>query len=84
MEYVHGYSANETTRLTDQATSLTELLHADTVYPAGSRVLEADMASWAAGIRDLYRTAEDEGTFCYTFLEAAGPRGDTSADDGAG
>jgi len=40
-DYVHGYSAKESTRLTDQATTLTELLHADTIYPAGSRVLEA-------------------------------------------
>jgi SAM-dependent methyltransferase len=40
-DYVHGYSARESTRLTDQATTLTELLHADTVYPPGSRVLEA-------------------------------------------
>jgi len=39
--YVHGYSAGEETRLHDQATTLTELLHADTRYPAGSRVLEA-------------------------------------------
>ncbi len=41
LDYVHGYSAKESTRLTDQATTLTELLHADTVYPAGSLVLEA-------------------------------------------
>jgi SAM-dependent methyltransferase len=41
MDYVHGYSAREGTRLTDQATSLTGLLHADTRYPAGSLVLEA-------------------------------------------
>jgi SAM-dependent methyltransferase len=40
-DYVHGYSAQESTRLTDQATTLTELLHADTLYPPGSRVLEA-------------------------------------------
>ncbi len=39
--YVHGYSAGEETRLQDQATTLTGLLHADTRYPAGSRVLEA-------------------------------------------
>ncbi len=39
--YVHGYSAGEETRLHDQATTLTGLLHADTRYPAGSRVLEA-------------------------------------------
>jgi SAM-dependent methyltransferase len=41
IDYVHGYSAKEHTRLTDQATTLTELLHADTVYPPGSLVLEA-------------------------------------------
>jgi SAM-dependent methyltransferase len=39
--YVHGYSARESDRLTDQARTLTELLHHDTHYPAGSRVLEA-------------------------------------------
>jgi ubiquinone/menaquinone biosynthesis C-methylase UbiE len=41
MNYVHGYSTQENTRLVDQATTLTELLHHDTVYPAGSKVLEA-------------------------------------------
>lgn len=39
--YVHGYSARESERLTDQAQTLTDLLHQDTHYPAGSRVLEA-------------------------------------------
>ena len=39
--YVHGYSARESERLADQAETLTELLHHDTQYPAGSRVLEA-------------------------------------------
>jgi SAM-dependent methyltransferase len=39
--YVHGYSARESTRLADQAQTLTELLHHDTYYSAGSRVLEA-------------------------------------------
>ncbi len=41
IDYVHGYSAKENTRLSDQATTLTELLHADTRYPPGSLVLEA-------------------------------------------
>lgn len=41
LEYVHGYSAEEAVRLRDQASTLTELLHFDTRYPAGSRVLEA-------------------------------------------
>ena len=39
--YVHGYHRREETRLMDQATTLTDLLHSDTVYPPGSSVLEA-------------------------------------------
>lgn len=39
--YVHGYDERESIRLQDQASTLVELLHADTGYPAGSRVLEA-------------------------------------------
>lgn len=38
--YVHGYGSAESLRLQDQASTLAELLHADTAYPAGSRVLE--------------------------------------------
>lgn len=40
-KYVHGYDQRENIRLQDQASTLVELLHADTAYPAGSRVLEA-------------------------------------------
>jgi SAM-dependent methyltransferase len=40
-DYVHGYSERESTRLLDQAGTLTELLHGDTRYPPGSLVLEA-------------------------------------------
>jgi SAM-dependent methyltransferase len=39
--YVHGYSSRESERLADQAQTLTDLLHDDTRYPAGARVLEA-------------------------------------------
>ena len=39
--YVHGYDPRENLRLQDQASTLVELLHADTAYPPGSRVLEA-------------------------------------------
>jgi ubiquinone/menaquinone biosynthesis C-methylase UbiE len=39
--YVHGYDPRENERLQDQAGTLVDLLHADTAYPAGSRVLEA-------------------------------------------
>ena len=40
-QYVHGYSEKESSRLFDQANTLTELLHHDTHYPPGSVVLEA-------------------------------------------
>jgi ubiquinone/menaquinone biosynthesis C-methylase UbiE len=39
--YVHGYSEREAERLYDQANSVRELLHHDTVYLASCRVLEA-------------------------------------------
>jgi len=39
--YVHGYDPIENLRLQDQATTLVELLHSDTHFPLGSRVLEA-------------------------------------------
>ena len=125
--YVHGYDPRENVRLQDQASTLAELLHWDTSYPAGSRVLEAgcgvgaqtvtlaknspqasiisidisqaslDQAkgnleaagitnvhfqqgdifhlpfkpgSFDQGIKDLYRAAEEDGVFCYTFFKA--------------
>ncbi|MGA1864878.1 MAG: methyltransferase domain-containing protein [bacterium] len=41
MKYVHGYNQRENIRLQDQASTLIELLHSDTFYEPGSRVLEA-------------------------------------------
>ncbi len=41
MKYVHGYDSRESRRLNDQANTLVELLHSDTSYQAGSRILEA-------------------------------------------
>jgi len=38
---VHGYHSRENVRLQDQADTLVNLLHSDTTYPPGSRVLEA-------------------------------------------
>ena len=46
-DYVHGYSDREAERLSDQARTLTSLLHYDTRYPAGSRVLEAGCGTGA-------------------------------------
>jgi SAM-dependent methyltransferase len=39
--YVHGYHPRENERLQDQAGTLVDLLHSDTAYPGGSKVLEA-------------------------------------------
>jgi SAM-dependent methyltransferase len=47
MAYVHGYGAREAQRLQDQASTLAGLLHWDTVYPAGSAVLEAGCGTGA-------------------------------------
>jgi hypothetical protein len=33
-----------------------------------------DEATWDKGIRDLYRTAEADGTFCYAFFKAVARR----------
>ena len=41
LDYVHGYSGRENERLLDQAHTLGELLHHDTIYPPGSHILEA-------------------------------------------
>jgi SAM-dependent methyltransferase len=40
-EYVHGYSEREALRLAEQADTLEGLLHYDTIYPPGVRILEA-------------------------------------------
>lgn len=40
-KYVHGYDQRENIRLQDQAATLVELLHVDTLFPPDSRVLEA-------------------------------------------
>ena len=45
--YVHGYSERETVRLTDQAKTLEGLLHCDSHFPEGSRVLEAGCGTGA-------------------------------------
>ena len=45
--YVHGYSKKESNRLADQAGTLAEILHFDTIYPPGSRVLEAGCGTGA-------------------------------------
>jgi SAM-dependent methyltransferase len=39
--YVHGYDRREAQRLQDQATTLVDLLHSDSIYPDGHTILEA-------------------------------------------
>jgi SAM-dependent methyltransferase len=56
-EYVHGYSGGERTRLIDQATTLTELLHFDTSYPSGSLILEAGCGVGAQTVTLATRSA---------------------------
>ncbi len=41
ISYIHGYDPKENNRLQDQASTLVELLHSDTSYPASSAILEA-------------------------------------------
>jgi len=57
--YVHGYSEYESTRLQDQANTLAELLHCDTRYPAGSKVLEAGCG---VGAQTIYLAANSPET----------------------
>jgi hypothetical protein len=33
-----------------------------------------EIETWEKGIRDLYRTTEQDGTFCYTFFKAVGSK----------
>jgi SAM-dependent methyltransferase len=40
-KYVHGYTNREATRLNDQANTLDELIHNDTLFSKGSLILEA-------------------------------------------
>jgi len=56
--YVHGYDHRENIRLQDQASTLVELLHSDTSYPTGSRVLEAGCGVGAQTIT-LARSSPD-------------------------
>jgi SAM-dependent methyltransferase len=45
--YVHGYSDREAERLADQANTLSEIIHHDTVFPPGALVLEAGCGTGA-------------------------------------
>ncbi len=58
-QYVHGYSPREADRLTDQANTLSELLHHDTRYPPGSLVLECGCGT---GSQTVFLAAQNPET----------------------
>lgn len=60
--YVHGYHQRENIRLQDQALSLVELLHSDTYYPAGSKVLEVGCGVGAQTITLAHKSPEADIT----------------------
>jgi hypothetical protein len=79
-KYVHGYDPRENIRLQDQASSLVDLLHYDTSYPAGSEVLEASLADAKNKIEqaeianvtfqqgDIFNLPFEEGFFDHIFV----------------
>lgn len=70
--YVHGYDIRERRRLQDRASTLVALLHSDTRYPDGSRVLEAGCGVGAQTVTLASKRAARDGVFCYTFFKATG------------
>lgn len=63
MAYTHGYSERETRRLCEQALILEEILHTDTVFPAGAKVLEAGCGV-GAQTRLLVKRSPDAAFTC--------------------
>ena len=61
-KYVHGYSDREAKRLRDQSEIITELLHGDTHYPPGSKVLEAGCGVGAQTLILAKRNSKSEIT----------------------
>ena len=55
-DYVHGYTTAETRRLTDQASTLADLLHGDTQYEPGASVLEVGCGVGAQTVQLVTRS----------------------------
>jgi SAM-dependent methyltransferase len=77
--YVHGYDPRENARLLNQAGALVELLHWDTSYPAGSRVLEAGCGVGAQTLT-LARKSPDARITCVDLSEASLARAERAAN----
>jgi ubiquinone/menaquinone biosynthesis C-methylase UbiE len=60
--YVHGYHAREDERLHDQAGTLVDLLHSDTSYPPGSKVLEVGCGVGAQTVTLVRRSPDSQFT----------------------
>ena len=71
--YVHGFGPNESERLQDQAETLVELLHFDTTYPPGCRVLEAGCGVGAQTITlaHPFTTGFDGSSLTYAWCVAS-------------
>jgi len=67
--YIHGYGEHESRRLSAQAGSVVDLLHDDTRYPPGSRVLEVGCGTGEQTIR-LARTSP---AAYFVSLDRSGP-----------
>jgi ubiquinone/menaquinone biosynthesis C-methylase UbiE len=80
--YVHGYSERESTRLSDQATTLSGLLHHDTRYPRGSRVLESGCGTGAQTV--FLAASSPEARIVSMDLAPASLRHARSQAEGAG
>lgn len=59
VNYVHGYTERESTRLEDQAKTLTKLLHHDSVWDEGSYILEA-----GCGIGSQTKIITSQNPYC--------------------
>ena len=58
--YIHGYSGKELKRLQDQANTLDELLHYDSIFPENSKILEA-----GCGVGSQIKIIAPKNTSCH-------------------
>jgi len=81
-EYVHGYSEREALRLSEQAETLEKLLHHDTIYPPGAKVLEAGCGIGAQTVILAKNNPEAEITSVDISPESLEKAGENAARNG--